>query len=50
LTAENGIDGKIVYRFNGGSKKTELSNGDKLFLESAVKDMIKHGHYNDAKH
>jgi hypothetical protein len=50
VTAENGTDGRIVYRFNGGSKKTELSPGDKLFLESAVKDMIKHGHYNDPKH
>jgi hypothetical protein len=49
FTAENGKGGKIVYRFNEGDEKIELSPGDKLFLESAVKDMIKHGHYNDKK-
>lgn len=49
LTAKNGEDGRIKYRFNGGSEKSILSTGDKLFLESAVKDMIKHGHYNDSR-
>lgn len=47
LLAENDGKGNILYQINGGTKQKELNNLDKVFLEQAVKDMVKHGHNND---
>ena len=47
--AENGRDGQIIYRFNGGEKQTNLNADEEKFLAEAVKVMIKHGHNNNTK-
>ena len=41
--------GQIVYKINGGRKKTVLDRNDKLFVAVAVKEMIKKGHYSDRR-
>jgi hypothetical protein len=47
FVAESDNNGRITYRINDGEIQTQLNAQDKIFLAQAVKDMIKHGHYND---
>ncbi|GAA4096434.1 hypothetical protein [Mucilaginibacter panaciglaebae] len=44
LVAESDYRGHITYRINGGEKEQQLSPPEKLFVASAIKEMIKHGH------
>jgi hypothetical protein len=46
LVAEN-ENGRITYEINGGGKQTQLDEGGKAFLASAVREMIKRGHNAD---
>jgi hypothetical protein len=44
LIAESDYRGHITYRINDGEKEQQLSPQEKLFVASAVKEMIKLGH------
>lgn len=44
LEAEKRGD-KIVYRFFGDEETSTLTDNEKKFLEAAIHEMIKRGHY-----
>lgn len=49
LVAENGTNGKIIYRIDGGESQTELAAADKKFVAKVVKELAGRGFNNDGK-